>query len=65
MIYKANKNSLEDETGKQILVMLPTYCSRKRLNEICKITANVLNNIERGKSHQKGRWSTVRIEIER
>ena len=47
MKYKANKNSLEDEAGNQILVMLPTHCSRKRLNEICKITANVLNNIER------------------
>lgn len=49
MTYKANKNSLEDETGQQILVMLPTHCSKKRLNEICKILANVLNNIERGK----------------
>jgi len=55
MLYKANKNSLEDETGKQILVMLPTCCSRKRAIEICKITANILNNIERGKqSARKG-----------
>lgn len=49
MVYKAYKNSLVDESGNQILVMLPTHCSRKRLLEICKITANVLNNIERGK----------------
>ena len=49
MRYKANKGSLEDEQGNQILVMLPTHCTRKRLNEICKILANVLNNIERGK----------------
>jgi hypothetical protein len=49
MWYKARKNSLEDDHGNQILVMLPTYCSRKRVIEICKITANVLNNIEQGK----------------
>ena len=53
MSYKADKNSLVDENGNQILVMLPTHCSRKRVMEICKITANVLNNIERGNNSVK------------
>jgi hypothetical protein len=49
MRYKANGGSLEDDTGKQILVMLPANCSKKRLREIVKLTANMLNNIECGK----------------
>jgi len=55
MFYKADKNSLVDEEDNQILVMLPTHCSRKRAIEICKITANVLNNIERGKDAAKSK----------
>jgi hypothetical protein len=55
MFYKADKNSLVDEEGNQILVMVPTYCSRKRAIEICKITANILNNIERSKNTAKTR----------
>jgi len=53
MFYRADKNSLLDEEGNQILVMLPTNCSRKRVIEICKITANILNNIERSKESVK------------
>lgn len=50
MRYKANGGSLENaETGEQILVMLPTNCSKKRLREIVKVTANALNGIEQGK----------------
>lgn len=52
--YKANGGSLEDaDTGEQILVMLPTCCTKKRLREIVKLTANMLNNIERGKEAAK------------
>lgn len=44
-MYRANKGSLEDETGKQILVMVKSNCSQKRVNEICKLTANWLNGV--------------------
>jgi len=55
ILYKAVGNALETDEGEQVLVMLPVNVTKKRCKEICKITANVLNNIERGKelSHTK------------
>jgi hypothetical protein len=53
-MYKANGASLEDaETGAQVLVMIASNCSKKQLREIVKLTANMLNNIERSKEAVK------------
>ena len=49
MYYKSVGTSLEDEAGEQVGVFVPANCTKKRAREICKILANVLNNIERGK----------------
>lgn len=42
------KDGLVDETGKQLLVLLPSNCSRKFCATAGKLLANTLNNIERG-----------------
>lgn len=43
------QDGLLDEDGKQILVMLPTNCTRKFLHMAGKELANKLNTIEQGK----------------
>ncbi len=48
--YKYKKGSgLVDETGRQVLVMLPSSCSKAFLITCYKLLAEKLNTIERGK----------------
>lgn len=44
MKYKAIKNAVYDETGKQMCVILPTNCFKKDAVAIAKMAAEYLND---------------------
>lgn len=49
MTYKAVKNEIRDQDGKQVAVVLPTSCSRKVAAQMAARCAEWLNVEERNK----------------
>jgi hypothetical protein len=47
MIYKAVKNSIVDEEGRQFLIVLPVDCTKKRARMLTARLAEFMNAEER------------------
>lgn len=56
--YKARKNSVYDETGKQILLVLPSNCTKKLAVEMAKVVAEHMNKEEENElDNRKTDWA--------
>lgn len=59
--YRWTRDGMVDETGKQILVLLPVNCTKRFLAMAGKEMVNKLNTIEQSKSLQLRRQIDRRI----
>lgn len=51
--YRAKDNSVVDETGRQIAVVLPVACTKKLAREMAAYAAQQANHAERDKERRK------------